>query len=81
MSTNKKNISKANFLSYLKSLGFLYPETEKELNRFDDLYSDFKYELSGKEIAPQKIIDEVKKEEIANTKIDTQLLPDLWSKN
>ena len=72
MSTNKKNISKANFLSYLKSLGFLYPETEKELNRFDDLYSDFKYELSGKEIAPQKIIDEVKKEEIANTKIDTK---------
>jgi hypothetical protein len=64
MRSNKKNISEANFLSYLKSLGFLFPETEKELNRFNELYSDFKYELKGKEISPQKIIDEVKEEEI-----------------
>jgi hypothetical protein len=70
MTPNKKNISEANFLSYLKSLGFLFPETEKELNRFNDLYSNFRYELSGKEISPQKIIDEVKKEEIASSKGD-----------
>jgi hypothetical protein len=69
MSTNKKNISEANFLSYLKSLGFLFPETEKELDRFNDLYTNFEYELNGKEISPQKIIDEVRREEKSNAKV------------
>lgn len=63
MSSNKTNISDAKFLSYLKSLGLLFPETEKELDRFNELYSGHPYELTGKEISPQKIIDEVKKEE------------------
>lgn len=67
MNTNKTKISEAKFLSYLKSLGFLFPETDKELDRFNELYLQHKYEHNGKGISPQKIIDEVKKEE-ASTK-------------
>src|ERR1035438_5815843 len=63
MKSNKKNTGEEYFLSYLRSLGFLFPETEKELDRFNNLFSDFQHKLDGKEVSPKNIIDKVASEE------------------
>jgi len=55
--------SEAKFDSYLSSLGFLYPITEKELLRFNKIYNNFKFELDGSEVLIQKIFEEVTNEE------------------
>lgn len=63
MKSKRTEIKEERFISYLRSLGFLFPETEIELDRFNKLYSNFKHKLTGNEIIPQNIISEVEKVE------------------
>ena len=77
MAQNKKHITPENITEWLSSTGFLFPRNEVELERFEKLYGEEDYGLTGKEIDPDKIIngtfrekkilkmpDEIKKEEI-----------------
>jgi len=57
MATNKKHISPENITEWLASTGFLFPRNESELKRFEELYGDTDFGLTGKEIDPDKIID------------------------
>lgn len=57
MAQNKKNITSENITEWLASTGFLFPRNELELERFEKLYSEDDYGLTGKEIDPQKIIN------------------------
>lgn len=61
MDLKKQNQEKID--SSLRSLGFLYPQTEIELKRLNELYSDFDYELTGLEVSTERIFSEVKNEE------------------
>jgi hypothetical protein len=63
MNSSKKKVNELNLDSYLSSLGYQFPITDNDLKNFQENHSDFKHELSGNEIDPQKIIDEVAKEE------------------
>ena len=78
MAQNKKHITPENITEWLSSTGFLFPRNEVELERFEKLYDDVDFGLTGKEIDPDKIIndtfrkkkilkmpDDVKKEEIS----------------
>ncbi|MFM7855549.1 MAG: hypothetical protein ACKO96_27395 [Flammeovirgaceae bacterium] len=77
MAQNKRHITPENITEWLSSTGFLFPRNEVELERFEKLYSEEDYGLTGNEIDPDKIIngtfsekkmlkmpDEIKKEEI-----------------
>jgi len=77
MAQNKKHITPENITEWLSSTGFLFPRNEVELKRFEKLYGEEDYGLTGKEIDSDKIInntfkekkilkmpDEIKKEEI-----------------
>ena len=77
MAQNKKHITPDNITEWLASTGFLFPRNEVELERFEKLYCEVDYGLTGKEIDPDKISndtfkekkilkmsDEVRKEEI-----------------
>lgn len=77
MAQNKKHITPENLIEWLSSTGFLFPRNEVELERFEKLYGDEDFGLTGKEIDPDKIInstfrenksqklpDDLKKEEI-----------------
>jgi hypothetical protein len=77
MAQNKKHITPDNITEWLSSTGFLFPRNEVERERFEKLYGEEDYGLTGKEIDPDKIIndtfrekkilkisDEIKKEEI-----------------
>lgn len=77
MAQNKKHITPENITEWLASTGFLFPRNEVELERFEKLYGEEDFGLTGKEIDPDKIIndtfretkilkmpDEIKKEEI-----------------
>lgn len=63
MESNKKDIKEVDIDICLKSFGILFPTNDKELNVFENLYSDFEYELDGSEINIQDIFDEVSQEE------------------
>lgn len=57
MAQNKKNITPENITEWLSSTGFLLPRNEVELERFEKLYGDVDFGLTGKEIDPSKIIN------------------------
>lgn len=57
MAQNKKNITPENITEWLSSTGFLFPRNEVELARFEKLYGDIDFGLTGKEIDPDKIIN------------------------
>lgn len=57
MAQNKKHITPENITEWLSSTGFLFPRNEVELERFEKLFSDDDFGLTGTEIDPDKIID------------------------
>jgi hypothetical protein len=62
MAQNKKHITPENITEWLASTGFLFPRYEVELERFEKLYGDIDFGLTGTEIDPDKIIDGTFKE-------------------
>lgn len=62
MAQNKKHITPENITEWLSSTGFLFPRNEVELDRFEKLYREEDYGLTGKEIDPDKIINGTFKE-------------------
>lgn len=56
MAQNKKHITPENITEWLSSTGFLFPRNEVELERFEKLYGDIDFGLTGKEIDPDNII-------------------------
>ncbi|NLA16356.1 MAG: hypothetical protein GX877_07470 [Bacteroidales bacterium] len=62
MAQNKKHITPENITEWLSSTGFLFPRNEVELKRFEKLYGDVDFGLTGKEIDPDKIINGTFKE-------------------
>lgn len=62
MAQNKRHITPENITEWLSSTGFLFPRNEVELERFDKLYGDVDFGLTGKEIDPDKIINGTFKE-------------------
>ncbi len=57
MAQNKKHITPENITEWLASTGFLFPRNEVELERFEKLFGDLDFGLTGKEIDPDKIIN------------------------
>lgn len=57
MAQNKKHITPENITEWLSSTGFLFPRSEVELERFEKLYGEEDFNLTGKEIDPDKIIN------------------------
>lgn len=57
MGAKKIDISIDNFLEWITSTGNLFPRNPVELNRFEKLYSDFKYHLSEECVDPFAIIN------------------------
>jgi hypothetical protein len=53
---NNQNINKDNVGEWLRSLGYLFPQNEKELARFEKLYDDYEFELNEEDIDPSKIL-------------------------
>jgi hypothetical protein len=58
MAQNKKHITPENITEWLASTGFLFPRNEIELERFEKLFGDIDFGLTGKEIDPDKIIND-----------------------
>ncbi|WP_339812652.1 hypothetical protein [uncultured Imperialibacter sp.] len=56
MAQNKKHITPENITEWLSSTGFLFPRNEVELERFEKLYCEEDFGLTGTEIDPDKII-------------------------
>ena len=57
MAQNKKHITPENVTEWLASTGFLFPSNDAELERFEKLFEDDDFGLTGKEIDPDRIID------------------------
>jgi hypothetical protein len=57
MAQNKKHITPENITEWLSSTGFLFPRNDVELERFEKLYGELDFGLTGKEIDPDKIIN------------------------
>lgn len=60
METNKKykrKIDSNNLNEWLRSTGFLFPQNEIELKRFNELYSDFDFKLNDATIDVRSIIE------------------------
>lgn len=72
MAQNKKHITSDNITEWLCSTGFLVPRNEIELVRFDKIHGDTNYNLTGKELDPERIIKGLPFE-----KKIIQLLPDV----
>lgn len=62
MAQNKKHITPENITEWLCSTGFLFPRNKVELERFEKLYSEEDFGLTGEEIDPDKIINGTFKE-------------------
>ena len=62
MAQNKKHITPENITEWLSSTGFLFPRNEVELERFEKIYGEEDFGLTGNEIDPDKIINEDFKE-------------------
>jgi hypothetical protein len=60
MAHDKKHITPENIDEWLSSTGFLFPRNELELARFEKLHAESLEEITGKEIDPDKIINEKK---------------------
>ncbi|GFD78700.1 hypothetical protein ACXIHB_10280 [Tenacibaculum sp. IMCC1] len=75
MAIGKNHIGKVtneNLDDWLSSLGFLYPVSDKQLDRFEKLYENYPYELEDKSIDVSSIINNkvVRKIKVFNLKID-----------
>ena len=57
MASQDLNITPEKITEWLASTGFLFPRNEVELERFEKLFSDVDFGLTGKEIDPDKIIN------------------------
>ena len=57
MAQNKQHITPENLTEWLASTGFLFPRNEIELERFEKLYGDIDFNLTGKEIDPDRILN------------------------
>lgn len=57
MAQSKKHITPENVTEWLASTGFLFPRNNAELERFEKLFEDEDFGLTGTEIDPDKIID------------------------
>jgi hypothetical protein len=68
MKTIKRKISEEEINFSFNSVGFQFPQTEKELNAFENLYSDYHYRIKEKHVNVQSIIDTVKNEEDSKNK-------------
>ncbi|SRR5258706_837248 len=53
------NIRLEDLPSWYASIGFNLPRTEEELARFNKLYSDFEFELTGHELSANKIWNDI----------------------
>ena len=58
MAHDKKHITPENIDEWLASTGFMFPRNELELARFEKLYAESLEGITGKEIDPDKIINE-----------------------
>lgn len=56
MTKKKKTTAKNEFSEILASTGFLFPRNEVELSKFETLFGDSNYGLTGDEIDPNVII-------------------------
>lgn len=63
MKTLKRKISEEEINFGFNSVGFQFPQTAKELNVFENLYSDYEYKINEHCVNVQSIIDKVKKDE------------------
>jgi hypothetical protein len=75
---DSKNYSEEKIDGWLRSVGFLYPQTESELKSLNGLYSDYPHKLNGSEISIERIFKEVKEEETQATEIKNP--PNLYFK-
>ena len=60
MGVNKKHINKVNqenIDDWMSSLGFTYPKTEKQLNRFNKFFKDYDYKLNDAKIDYEAIFN------------------------
>ena len=57
MTQNKKHLTPDNITEWLASTGFLFPRNKVELERFEKLYGEVDFGLTGNEIDPDKIIN------------------------
>lgn len=69
MKTLKRKISEEEINFAFNSVGFQFPQTEKELKAFENLYSDYEYKINGHRVNVQSIIDTVKIEEGSQSNI------------
>jgi hypothetical protein len=56
MSQNKIHITSQNSAEWLASCGFMFPTTETELERFDQLYGNLDSSIIGDTVDPFRII-------------------------
>lgn len=56
--TNSLSISGDKLDEWLGSVGFLFPATELEKNRFDKLYDEYVFKLSDKKIDVESIMND-----------------------
>lgn len=57
MANKKLYINSDNVNDWLGSLGFLFPKNSAQLKRFDTLYSNYPYELTGQSVDIGRIIN------------------------
>ncbi|WP_394664915.1 hypothetical protein [uncultured Chryseobacterium sp.] len=51
-----KKVTEENIDDWLHSTGFLFPQTKKQMERFDKLYEDYDFKLKDKVIDVESII-------------------------
>ena len=73
MKTLKRKISEEEINFAFNSVGFQFPQTEKELNAFENLYSDYEYKINEPCVNVQSIIDKVKTEDNSLNKKNEQV--------
>ena len=55
MASKRKNTENTEIDNLLASIGFIFPRTEKELESFNELYSDYDYELKDFHLNPEEL--------------------------
>lgn len=81
MATNKKNkgiVNMSNLDEWLCSTGFLFPENERQLERFDKLFEDYDFKLKNvsidiKSILENNLCNAIKIIKIDNSKIENEI--------
>jgi hypothetical protein len=79
MATNKKNtgmVNMGNLDEWLSSTGFLFPENEIQLDRFDKLFEDYDFKLKNATIDIKSIFEGNLCNTIKIIKIETNQIED-----